>query len=171
MKDLFGHDKVEEAIKLTKVVYDIRARDGMWCKLPYPGHPKGCPNFPACPATYFDFLDSSKVWTHWYAVIEEFDLVGHKKKMKQLHPLWTDRQCRNPLYWQNGVRSKLNKKALAVYKHGDTILEIPEACGINVFETMAKVGINIERYPDIVRKIMLIGKTSTGGRIKYEGNL
>ena len=33
-------------IELKDVVYDMRARDGTWCCLPYPGHGKGCPNFP-----------------------------------------------------------------------------------------------------------------------------
>ena len=147
-----------EMIELVEVVYDIKARNGTWCTLAYPNHPKGCPNFPECPESYFDFQDTSKIWTYWYAVVEEFDLLAHALKMKSIYPTWTERQCKNLLYWQKGVRSRLNKKARAVYKKGDVILEIPEACGVNVFETMAKAGVVIDRYPDIVRKVMLIGK-------------
>jgi len=40
------------------------------------------------------------------------------------------------------------------------ILEIPEAFGINVVETMAKVGVKFEWgiRAKIIRKVMLIGK-------------
>ena len=144
-------------IRLPKVVYDHRARDGTWCKLPYPGHPKGCPNFPRCPSQHKDFLDLYKDY-FWYAVIEIFDLGIHSVSMRLLHPRWTDRQCRNLLYWQNGVRSRLKKKAYSQYRFGDIVLEIPEAHGVNVFETMAQAGIVIERHPDIVRKIMMVGR-------------
>jgi hypothetical protein len=41
---------------------------------------------------------------------------------------------------------------------GDIVLDIPEACGINVFETMANVGIVLERKPDIVTKVMIVGR-------------
>lgn len=145
-------------IKLNEVVYDVKARDGTWCRLPYSGHPKGCPNFPECPDARPDFLYASEVWTHWYALVEEFDLSAHALRMRRIHPTWTERQCRNLLYWQGRVRKTLFQKAWGAFRDGDIILDIPEACGVNVFETMAKAGINIEKHPDIVRKVMLIGK-------------
>ena len=50
-------------IPLTEVAYDPKARDGRWCMLPYPNHPKGCPNHgqkshcpPFAPIAY-DFFD------------------------------------------------------------------------------------------------------------------
>lgn len=148
-------------IPLNEVSYDPKARDGRWCMLPYPNHPHGCPNFPGCPMDRKDFLDYEGY--DWFAVIEEFDLKAHAEKMKEKHPNWTERQCRNLLYWQNGVRSRLKKKAEA---HafpfmGDVILEIPEANGVNVFDTMAKHNLIIERNPDMVHKVMLVGKPST----------
>jgi len=94
----------------------------------------------------------------WYAVIEEFDLKAHAYRMKGLYPWWTNRQCRNLLYWQGRVRSRLRKKTYDFFKPGDVILEIPEACGINVFETMALVGVELKRNPDVVKKIMMIGR-------------
>jgi len=66
--------------------------------------------------------------------------------------------CRNLLYWQGGVRSRLKKKTYAKYRQGDIVLEIPEAHGIDVFKTMALFGIELERNPDVVRKVMIIGR-------------
>lgn len=149
--------------ELEDVVYDIRARDGTWCCLPYPNHPKGCPNFPKCRDKYPDFktLEGYK----WYAIVEEFDLKAHAERMKKKHPNWTPRQCRNPLYWQNGVRKKLRERAIKFCEEkkflGDNfsiLLEVPEASGIDVFATMEKVGLKLERYPNIVRKIIFVGR-------------
>ncbi len=152
-------------IELPNVIYDIRARDGTWCKLPYPNHPKGCPNFPRCPRQYRDFLDFTIQDRLWYAVLVEFDLQRHSAIMRIKHPDWTDRQCQNLLYWQGKVRSTLRRKAYPDYPNrpvdGRLVLEIPEASGINVFETMAQVGIIIERHPNIVRKVMLIGRKNS----------
>ena len=92
-------------------------------------------------------------------MVEEFDLKAHAAKMLKKLPDWSDRQCRNPLYWQGGVRSRLRKKANAL--NGDIVLDIPEACGIDVFLTVAEVGIVLERKPDIVRKVMIVGRLKT----------
>lgn len=145
-------------IPLPEIVYDIRARDGTWCKLPYPGHKRGCPNFPKCPSRFEDFNNLQERWDHWFAVIEEFDLKTHAGKMKLIHPEWTERQCRNLLYWQPSVKYRLRNKAYAYWGGDCTVLEIPEACGINVFATLSKVGVIIDRNPIIVRKVMFIGK-------------
>lgn len=144
-------------------VYDVRARDGTWCKLPYPDHPKGCPNFPRCPSEHIDFMNVRDLV--WYAIIEEFDLAAYAQRMKLLHPEWTERNCRNLIRWQGGVRARLRRKAYPDYPNRPAdriVLEIPEACGINVFETMKTVGIEIDRTPIIVRKVMLIGVRNEG---------
>lgn len=143
-------------IPLEAVVYDPQARDGTWCCSPYPGHPRGCPNFrKGCIGKRPAFATISGAY-RWFAVVETFDLKTHAEKMKEKHPGWSDRQCRNPLYWQGAVRANLRKKCLLC--DGDILLDIPEANGINIFETMAKVGVILEKRPDIVRKIMIIGK-------------
>lgn len=175
MKDLF---------ELPEVVYDVKARDGTYCTLPYPGHEKrwvkgkwvsGCPNFPGCIRNHGDFLQLGKgrKWK-WYAVVEEFDLKAHAKAMKLKHPNWTDKQCRNLLYWQSSVRKRLRAKTIGykimLNRRSDRapsagfLLDIPEAHGVNVFATMAKVGVTIDRNPDIVRKVMLIGVEENGSR-------
>jgi len=149
-------------IHLSEVVYDVRARDGTWCKLPYPNHPRGCPNFPQCPESQPNFIDIQNQYV-WYAVLEEFDLVTHAEKMKRKHPNWSERQCRNLLYWQNSVVKRLKAKVQS-YKsdESDIILEIPEASGINIFETLSQVGVILQRnHPNYIVKIMLLGKPKT----------
>lgn len=146
-------------IRLPTIFYDKKARDGTWCRLPYPGHPKGCPNFPKCPAKHPDIQKLKGFY--WYAVIEKFNLQDHAKKMAAAHPKWTERQCRNLLYWQGGVRKRLTEKAIRAADpfYEDVILKIPEASGVNVFETMAHVGIQIQRNkPGQIIKVILIGK-------------
>lgn len=160
MKSLLGFAK-PGYLPLPRVVYDREARDGTWCCLPYPGHPKGCPNFPRCPNQYRDFMEIQSECSEWYAVVEEYDLKAHAYRMKGMYPWWTSRQCRNPLYWQGKVRARLRRKANPGYPNRPNdriIMKIPEACGVNVFETMAQIGIVIDRYPDIVRKVMMIGR-------------
>jgi len=73
-----------------------------------------------------------------------------------LIPGWSDRQCRNPLYWQGGVRKRLKEKCRAF--GCNIILDIPEACGVEVFETMKNAGVIIDRHPETVIKVMLVGR-------------
>jgi len=139
--------------------YDERARDGTWCKLPYPGHLKGCPNYPECIDNRLDFKHFGAQYD-WHVVTETFDLASHVSKMKNKHPNWSNSQARCLLYWQTGVRSRLKKKAEALKEslHAQMILDIPEAHGINVFKMMSRLGISLKANPDLVTKVMLVGK-------------
>jgi len=145
-------------IPLSTVIYDERARDGTWCMAPYPNHPKGCPNFPECCESRPDFKEFEGY--DWFAVIADFDLKAHAEKLKEKHPGWSERQARCVLYWQNSIRKKLREKAQGITYPlmGDILLDIPEACGVNLFATMAKHGIYLKTNPDLVKKIMLVGK-------------
>uniref|UniRef100_A0A6M3X5Z6 Uncharacterized protein n=1 Tax=viral metagenome TaxID=1070528 RepID=A0A6M3X5Z6_9ZZZZ len=145
-------------VPLHTVIYDERARDGTWCMAPYPNHPKGCPNFPTCCESRSDFKEFQGY--AWFAVIQEFDLKAHAERMKEKHPGWSERQARCVLYWQNSLRKRLREEAqrFAVPLTGDIILDIPEACGVNLFATMAKHGVFLKANPDQVIKIMLVGK-------------
>ena len=146
-----------EPVKLEMVVYNEKARNGAWCASPYTGHKQGCPNFrKECTFRRPDFRNIADKY-NWWAVTEVFDLKSHAEAMKLKLPDWTDRQCRNPLYWQGSVRRRLREKAEKLVVLGSIILDIPEACGVEVFETMALVGIKLERSPDIVIKVMLVG--------------
>ena len=138
------------------------------CFKGYPGHPKGCPNFgkrDICPPKapmIGDFFDLSK---KIMAVVIPFNLGMHKEKMKKKHPNWSERQCECCLYWQGTVRKKLkyevayNLSRTILFDGGELIAtDCPEAMGVNVTETMKKVGVILEWPPKrIVRKIAFIG--------------
>jgi len=133
-------------------------------KLPYPGHPNGCPNYGkkiGCPPQsqrldkVFDFKK-----TMWL-VISRFDLDKWMRKMKQKHPEWSDRQCRCCLYWQGKVRKWL-KNGLSVLKKcyygGTTYTLCPEGMGLNVIRTLKRLGIPIRAKPrDVVYKVAMFG--------------
>lgn len=148
-------------IPLRTIIYNISARDGTWCMHPYENHRRGCPNFEkGCTRRKQPFNEIPFEKYEWYAVIEEFDLKAHANKLKQIYPYWTERQCRNPLYWQGSVRKKLTKQA-EDFRWNKSIhsilLNIPEAHGVDVFETMHLHGIILERKPDLVKKVMIVG--------------
>ena len=153
-------------IPLTEVVYDKRARNGTWCTLPYPGHKNGCPNFSdtnKCPQIYVDFNDIPSM--KWYAVIHIFDLKKHEEEYLKKDWCKTRKQARCVLYWQKKHMNELRDKAYHFMEDidGDMVLEIPEACGVNVYATMAKHGLILESITidlDTVYKIMLVGKNA-----------
>jgi len=132
-----------------------------YCTLPYPGHPKGCPMFgkrPECPPQaprFFDYFDTCDPFT---AIVFMFDLGHHAARMKYRHPEWSDRQCRNPLYWQGGIRKALKFQCKRIAKRGQDFTLIPEAMGMDVIATMRQHDIIIE-FPvrDIVKKVAFIG--------------
>jgi hypothetical protein len=174
---------VEDIFQLRErdIVYNKDARNGKWCSLQYPGHEKknvkgrvtsGCPNQDECLKNAIDFktafINSASEIT-WFAVKEDFNLTAHINKMHWKHLDWSDRQCRCVLYWQNTVRKRLlNKtKEFVDLICADYALEIPEACGINVFATMANVGLILQTTRNIttVHKIMLVGLYTA--KLKY----
>lgn len=157
-----------ELIPLEYVVYNAKARYGPWCTMPYPGptHVNGCPKFPKCMKERVDFKEFEKRRKYeWYAIVQSFYLKGHMKRLKDKYPVFTERQCRNVIWWQPKVNKKLKNKAL---KHtfplmGDILLDVPEANGVDVFETMKLAGLRLEKSkPKMVHKIMLIGKREHG---------
>jgi hypothetical protein len=149
--------------EFKKVILDEKASNGTWCRLPYPNHPKGCPNYgkrESCPPFALPF--NKLVQPPYFLVIEEFDIVAHAEEMKRRHPNWTERQCRNLLYWQKGVVKRLKEKSYGFAESlGEeyVVLEVPEANGVDLFETCKRIGINLELYPqETIRKIMIVGK-------------
>ena len=142
------------------ICIEERARE--WCKLPYPGHPKGCPNYGVavdCPPKVCrvrDFIDLSM---EHYFIVEAFDLSAHAKTMAAAHPDWSDKQCKCCLYWQNGVRKRLRRQCYDFIKdHLDYVFTlIPEAMGVNVFRTAHRHGLMIRKNPSLVYKVALVG--------------
>ena len=146
--------------EVKELVIDYRARE--WCKLSYPLHPRGCPNYgrkDTCPPTVAlipDFVDLNR---HVWLVAIEFDLASHVQRMLDLHPKWSDRQARCVLYWQPRVNKMLREDVQTFSTlAGATYTLCPEAMGVDVIKTARKCGIPIKAQPtDTVYKIALMG--------------
>lgn len=134
-----------------------------WCQFPYPGHPKGCPNFDKSDTCPPKIKTVSEIFNleepHWFAVVE-FNLQAHAERMKKLHPIWTRKQCTCCLYWQNGVRKQL-RNICDDFIQDKNFLHytlIPEAMGVNVFRTAHRYGIMLTKnIINKLYKIALIG--------------
>lgn len=141
----------------------INSETRKWCKLPYPQHPYGCPNYgrPKCPPRYPLFNKILDLEKPIYIVAIRFDLENHAERIKTLHPEWNDRQCRNLRYWQGTVNKKLKEevnKILAEGKLGDKAEFGPEAAGVNAHLTCYYSGIKLKWPPGkYVYKLALIG--------------
>lgn len=136
------------------------------CIISYSSHRKGCPNYnkkKGCPPNVrmFDYyFDMTKPI---YAIYNAFDIKSHMAKMKEKHPHWTDRQCRNPLYWQKGARKKLKEHIAQFHSlfsdENFAVTTVPEAMGVNVSETMKNIGIILTWPPEkFAYQIALAGK-------------
>lgn len=149
-----------------KLVVDYRARE--WCKLPYPGHSRGCPNYQkstACPphAPRIDeWLDFSR--PQWL-IVTRFDLNGFARRMKRIHPKWSDRQCRCLLYWQPRVQAQLVYacRRLQSVHPGSVFTLVPEAMGVHVIRTAQAFHVPIVTRPRrTVFKVGLVGYPKSG---------
>ena len=135
-------------IKDLRINYKARE----WCKLPYPDHPRGCPNFGkkvTCPEQaplIEDFINLNKPKI---ILAVEFNLSEYVEKMRTKHPYWSDRQLRCLLYWQGSVNKELRLLISAVIGLNKLlkITTCPEAMGINVIETARRIGILVELKP------------------------
>jgi len=153
------------------------------CQAPYYNHPRGCPNFGkrnTCPPHCPFWSEIFHLGAPAYAIWNVFNLAEHIKKMRQKHPLWSDRQLSCCLYWQPKARKRL-KIEIAKFKKIHpryTVVAVPEAMGINVTATMGKIGINLQWPPvDTVYQIALASLTweqeleqKEGGKIENGHN-
>ena len=146
-------------LKIKKIIKSKNINK--WCKLPYPGHPNGCPNYnkkKTCPPKAPSFEKIIK--PPYILVAVKFNLEEHVKKMKQKHPNWTDKQARCVLYWQNRVNKQLRElsEKTASKIPNSMILNMPEANSINLFETCKKEGLILKSNPQkIIWKMSIIG--------------
>lgn len=156
--------------KQVEIVIDQSMR-GL-CKKEYPNHPKGCPNYnkrhdcpPKVPLIGKVFDLSKPVFAIWNI----YDFKAHTDKMRLLHTNqpekkdWSLRQIECCLYWQGTARKQLKSKVEDfTRKEGKhLILTTPEACGVNITETMKNVGVVLEWPPKIVTyQVALAGTPS-----------
>ncbi len=133
----------------NKLIIDYRARE--WCKLPYPDHPKGCPNYShkaTCPPQVCLVEDWCDLQKPMWFIIVPFNLKTHIEKMLSLHPNWTDRQARCVLYWQSRVNRQLEDKSKLFTFGKNLIFTIcPEAMGVNVIKTLRNMNFTIVPRP------------------------
>ncbi len=148
-----------------KLIINYDARE--WCKRPYHGHQKGCPNYahkPGCPPKAMkieQWLDGrARQWFVYYP----FNLKDHAAKMMKNHRGWSERQARCCLYWQAGVTKRLLIEVInfifSTFEPSNKIAYTlcPEAMGLDVISTAQRVGIPIKLIPeDIAFKIALVG--------------
>lgn len=133
------------------------------CRRPYPGHPRGCPNWAkkdGCPPKvkllnrYLDLAQPV------FAVVHEFDIAGHVERMRAAHPTYSERQLRCCLYWQGRARSlwKVGIKEFLWTHPGYTAVPCPEAQGVNITETMRLAGVDLKWPPvKVSRQVPLCG--------------
>ena len=147
----------------------VSADTAKWCRLPYPDHPKGCPNFDKkenCPP--FAPLWNWLVEAPYYLVYQRFDLEAQEKKMLAKHPNWSKRQARCCLYWQRKIVKELLNDAEGVrigleYDINERfiVIENPEGAGVDLFETCRMAGIQLERdylHQKYVYKMVIVAK-------------
>jgi predicted metal-binding protein len=150
--------------RLVKPVIDKTVR--YLCCKEYDGHPKGCPNFGKnknCPPErplLGDIIDLNQdVFVIWNV----FDFGAHVEKMRQAHPNWSKRQLECCLYWQNTARKQLRQQVADfetehLFEQWE-IVYIPEACGVNITETMLQIDEVLEWAPvNKTYQVALAGK-------------
>jgi hypothetical protein len=149
-------------LKEKDLVFDKNSI-GPWCKLPYPGHPKGCVNFDkriGCPPKSEFFQNI--ITAPFFLAAQKFVIASYSEKIKNKIPNWTDRQASCLKYYQKSVSKKIKEEAktfIESKKQNLILIERPEANGIDIFNTCKNIGIFLDRNPKkIMWKIMLIGK-------------
>ena len=150
------------SVDVTDKLY-MDNRCGNWCKLAYPAHPRGCPNYgqrnycPPYAPPVDDFFDLNE--RHWF-LITEFDLAAHMEAFQIRHPSWSERRLKCVLYWQNQVRS-IQRQQIAEFRFnypGTVFTQLPEAMDTNVLRTLQALKINFETKPQRkVLKVALLG--------------
>ena len=122
------------------------------CVHPYPGHPRGCPNYgrkPGCPPNTRLLSEVYDLTRPCWLILNAFNLGAHVRRMKRKHPEWSDRQLVCCLYWQGTARKQLEAeiKRQLDFLEGVRVERCPEAMGLNVTATLAKLGIVLEWPP------------------------
>lgn len=126
------------------------------CAKPYYNHLKGCPNFgkkKGCPPNQKRYDKAYDLNEPVMAIYNIFAFGDHVRKMRMLHPDWSQRQVECCLYWQGKARKQL-KEIIELFQFANvgrfySIEMVPEALGVNVTQTIidAKVSFRLEWPP------------------------
>ena len=133
-----------------------------WCRMPYPGHPQGCPNAGDCSLFLDDLQERVRLASRVHLVWVVFDLDEQERRMAEIHPDWTSRQCRNLLYWQRGVRRDLREAASTLFPHGDLVIGA-EGGGVDFYLTMRRIGVPLDTMRDL-HDVRVIGIVLENGQ-------
>jgi len=127
---------------------------------------KFCKNYPRCKfssAHKYQFENVFDLDEPMYLVFKNFDLKNHAMKMKKAHPNWTERQCKNLLYWQRTIDNIVHKRAkrFIKIKNLNRYMTVGEGFGLNIYATCRNAGLKLEhirRGLNTVRKLALLAK-------------
>ena len=142
-------DLKDQVSEVTPIIdYNVKKL----CVKPYHNHKFGCPNWnkrEGCPPKAKKFEDIVDMQKPIYCIWNKFDLGRHIEKMRVAHPKWSKYQLRCCLYWQGTARKQL-RKSIERHKRffSGIVLTVPEAHGVNVTETMKRLGIELEWPPE-----------------------
>jgi hypothetical protein len=99
----------------------------------------------------------------FYLVWNTFDIAAHMNRLRAKQPDWSERQLACCLYWQGAARKALRaevERFMEEHGRGWTVLERPEACGLNVHASMEfNAKISLEWPPrNFARQVALLGR-------------
>lgn len=120
-----------------------------WCQLPYPKHPKGCPNYGKrddCPPNQPYFLDLFRPEVR--VAFLKFDFETYLDWRRAQHPTWTNRALRNPWYFQSHLDANLEREIKKLNgADGFAPVYTAEAMGANMHLTCLRAGVGLEWPP------------------------
>ena len=151
----------------TLVVPVVNLRVRGLCNLPYPLHPLGCPNYghkEGCPPAAPRLGEHLDLDRPCHVVWNVFPIGDHSRRMRLLHPGWSDRQAYCCLYWQPRARAELEAEVAKFLEEfgPHEVVRCPEAMGLDVTATMRLVGVELE-WPPLERaaQVALAGTRRT----------
>lgn len=179
----------KQRIKISDLVFAGHKNgepvNSWWCRMPYPGHPDGCPNWGnnnLCPPKMKRKDDRIRKYNYIYLVTAEFNFARYIKLRRVEHPDWTRNQVNCCLYYQSAVKKILadfirnladsncfilgSGSGFKLFGKG---LPSPEAIGIDVFTTMKRLGRPLERNPE--RKILFVSVVCSNKALKAQSRL
>jgi predicted metal-binding protein len=175
-------------ISIKKNAIKFTQKTKLWCCLPYPDHPNGCPNFdknPLCPPKAPFLKNKLNKFNYFYLIIGRFNLSKYKEEMLIRHPSWSEKQAKCVLYWQSSAKRHIKDYIERIYEKnsnrsffllssgsGFKNIRIPqekiysmEAVGINVFKTLDNNNIEYELKPEKI--ILLVNLICSNKKLKF----